>query len=207
MMAADVASVVVIVKVFAAVEPIVRIPVLEFVISPPAAVVKFPVTVTLVTFEVVKLVTLRDELSIVSAPVALFTVNDPLPKVDGRNADVELMVVVPLNTTLLFVPVVGTKLIVPLVIVIVAPLPRTTFAGAADVMEPAVSTRAPAEVPKLNFAVPVDPKSTTPLAWFSTKPFVRVTVVLTPTAVPTKVNVRAAANVIGFASVGITPES
>ena len=116
------------------------------------------------------------------------------------------MAPVPLNMTLRFEPVVGMKLNVPAVNVIVAPaaLPITTLAGVELVIDPAVSTNAVAVVPKLNFAVPVEPKSTAALALANVNPLVRVTVVFTPTEVPTNVKVLAVASVIGLASVGIT---
>jgi hypothetical protein len=91
-------------------------------------------------------------------------VNEPVPIDEGKNDWVDEMDVVPLKTTLKFAPVVGTKLNVPAVIVIVAPLPITTFAGFALVIDPAVSTRAVPDVPKLNFAEPEVPQSTTALA-------------------------------------------
>ena len=163
-MAVEVASLVVMVRVFDEVVPIVRAPVLEFKISPPAATVRLPASVTLAAPEETRLVRLMEALSTVMLPEALLKVKVPEPYDDGRNAAVEPIVVVPLKRTFRLVPVVGTKFSVPPVMVIVAPLPNTTFTAFALVIEPAVSTRAVADVPKLNFAVPVDPQSTTPLA-------------------------------------------
>jgi hypothetical protein len=187
-------------------EPIVSVPVLELVISPPAATVRFPLIATLAALEVTKFVRLTALLSIVTLPAALLTVSVPDPKDDGKNAAVEEIVVVPLKMTFRFVPVVGTKFIVPAVNVSVAPLPTTTFAAFALVIEPSSSTRAAADEPKLNFAVPVDPQSMTAAASFNVKPSVIVTVVFTPTAVPTIVKVFAAASVTGAPSVGSTSE-